>query len=145
MEAGLTAATEVRCSGQTKNHGIIIRRSPVRSRPPLPVKQVLNGREGALSNPLHPRGNNPGNDSLLLQSRPPGWVAGPSHSLFLVSRHGLLGGTTRAHSAARHICEKCGTRPAIEVSHLTYLRVFQELPSELVALCRQCHSEIHWR
>jgi 5-methylcytosine-specific restriction endonuclease McrA len=46
---------------------------------------------------------------------------------------------------AGHTCEKCGKRRATEVHHLTYIRVFQELPSDLVALCRQCHAEIHWR
>jgi hypothetical protein len=46
---------------------------------------------------------------------------------------------------ANYICEKCGKRPAREVHHLTYLRVFNEFPSDLVALCRQCHAEIHWR
>ena len=46
---------------------------------------------------------------------------------------------------ANHTCEKCGGRPATEVHHLTYLRVFNEFPSDLLALCRQCHAEIHWR
>jgi hypothetical protein len=46
---------------------------------------------------------------------------------------------------AGHTCEKCGKRRATEVHHLTYLRVFQELPSDLVALCKPCHTEIHWR
>jgi 5-methylcytosine-specific restriction endonuclease McrA len=46
---------------------------------------------------------------------------------------------------ANYTCEKCRKRPATQVHHLTYIRVFQELPSDLVALCRQCHSEIHWR
>src|SRR5262245_41996718 len=46
---------------------------------------------------------------------------------------------------ANGICEKCRKRPATEVHHLKYERVFNELPSDLVALCRQCHSEIHWR
>jgi len=45
---------------------------------------------------------------------------------------------------ANYICERCGERPATEVHHLTYLRVFSEFPSDLVALCRQCHAEIHW-
>jgi predicted HNH restriction endonuclease len=31
------------------------------------------------------------------------------------------------------------------VHHLTYIRVFQELPSDLVALCKPCHAEIHWQ
>jgi hypothetical protein len=42
-------------------------------------------------------------------------------------------------------CEKCGKRPPTEVHHLTYIRVFQELPSDLLAVCRQCHAEINWR
>jgi hypothetical protein len=46
---------------------------------------------------------------------------------------------------ANYICEKCGQRPGTEVHHLTYIRVFQELPSDLLAVCRQCHAEIHWR
>jgi hypothetical protein len=46
---------------------------------------------------------------------------------------------------ANHICEKCEKRRATEVHHLTYIRVFQELPSDLIALCKPCHSEIHWR
>jgi hypothetical protein len=46
---------------------------------------------------------------------------------------------------ANQTCEKCQRRRATEVHHLTYVRVFQELPSDLLALCRQCHAEIHWR
>jgi hypothetical protein len=34
-------------------------------------------------------------------------------------------------------------RPAQEVHHLTYLRVFKELPTDLVALCRYCHADLH--
>jgi len=44
---------------------------------------------------------------------------------------------------ANHTCQKCGKRRATEVHHLTYIRVFQELPSDLVALCKPCHAEIH--
>ena len=46
---------------------------------------------------------------------------------------------------ANDTCERCGSRPATEVHHLTYVRVFRELPSDLIAICRQCHAEIHWR
>jgi hypothetical protein len=46
---------------------------------------------------------------------------------------------------AAHICEKCKKRAATEVHHLTYKRVFNEDPADLMALCRQCHAEIHWR
>jgi hypothetical protein len=44
-----------------------------------------------------------------------------------------------------HTCQKCLKRRATQVHHLTYKRVFQELPSDLLAVCRQCHAEIHWR
>jgi hypothetical protein len=46
---------------------------------------------------------------------------------------------------ANYTCEKCGKRSATEVHHLTYIRVFNELPSDLLAVCKQCHYEIHWR
>ena len=46
---------------------------------------------------------------------------------------------------AAYICEKCRKRPATEVHHLTYDRIFNEDPADLMALCRQCHAEFHWR
>ncbi len=46
---------------------------------------------------------------------------------------------------ARGICEKCEAATATEVHHLTYLRIFNELPTDLVALCRPCHAAIHHR
>jgi hypothetical protein len=46
---------------------------------------------------------------------------------------------------ANYICEKCKKRPATQVHHLTYDRIFNELPTDLVTLCKQCHAEIHWR
>ena len=46
---------------------------------------------------------------------------------------------------ANYICERCRKRPATEVHHLTYKRVFNEDPADLIALCRPCHAEIHWR
>jgi 5-methylcytosine-specific restriction endonuclease McrA len=44
-----------------------------------------------------------------------------------------------------HTCQKCLKRRATQVHHLTYVRVFQEDPSDLVSLCQPCHAEIHWR
>ena len=41
-------------------------------------------------------------------------------------------------------CERCG-RAAYQVHHRTYDRVGQELPDDLVALCDQCHMEVHGR
>ena len=39
-------------------------------------------------------------------------------------------------------CGMCGA-PARDVHHLTYARIFREFPSDLMALCRACHDEIH--
>jgi len=43
---------------------------------------------------------------------------------------------------AKGRCEWCG-RPATQVHHLNYRRVFNELPSDLVALCAECHADVH--
>lgn len=44
---------------------------------------------------------------------------------------------------AKFKCEQCHSRKATEVHHLNYLHVFNELPTDLVALCRHCHRNIH--
>lgn len=44
---------------------------------------------------------------------------------------------------ARGTCEGCLTRPAVEVHHLTYEHVGDELLFELVAVCEECHAKIH--
>src|SRR3954469_18543490 len=36
-------------------------------------------------------------------------------------------------------CEKCARRMPIQVHHLTYERVGNELPEDLAALCFDCH------
>lgn len=41
------------------------------------------------------------------------------------------------------VCEGCGERPAVQVHHLHYKRVFREMLFDLVAVCRQCHDAIH--
>jgi len=43
-------------------------------------------------------------------------------------------------------CRKCGigvTPSMAEVHHLTYQRIFKELPSDLITLCRNCHMKEH--
>jgi 5-methylcytosine-specific restriction endonuclease McrA len=40
-------------------------------------------------------------------------------------------------------CERCGIGHATEVHHLTYKRVFKERPSDLQALCSECHRFTH--
>jgi hypothetical protein len=48
----------------------------------------------------------------------------------------------RVLARANWFCEKCGN-DADEVHHLTYERVGNELLSDLIALCRECHSKMH--
>jgi hypothetical protein len=48
-----------------------------------------------------------------------------------------------AFRLAKGICERCKKRPATEVHRLRYIRIFNELPCDLQAVCRQCHGDIH--
>lgn len=41
------------------------------------------------------------------------------------------------------MCEGCGDRPAVQVHHLTYRRIFREMLFDLRAVCRECHEQIH--
>jgi ribosomal protein S14 len=40
-------------------------------------------------------------------------------------------------------CEGCGERRATQVHHLTYTHVGREFLFQLVAVCRDCHEQIH--
>lgn len=40
-------------------------------------------------------------------------------------------------------CTVCGTAKNLEVHHLTYDHFGDELPEELVTLCRKCHEKLH--
>ena len=40
------------------------------------------------------------------------------------------------------LCVMCGS-PARDVHHLTYVRIYREFQSDLVAVCRACHDQIH--
>src|SRR6266508_2712462 len=44
---------------------------------------------------------------------------------------------------ADYICQVCHKNPATEVHHKTYERVFNELASDLVAICSPCHRKLH--
>ena len=44
--------------------------------------------------------------------------------------------------AAGYQCEKCG-KPATEVHHKTYKRIYHEPLSDLIALCSECHGAVH--
>jgi hypothetical protein len=41
------------------------------------------------------------------------------------------------------LCQKCKAEHAVDVHHLTYERLFNELLEDLVSVCRPCHSQIH--
>lgn len=42
-----------------------------------------------------------------------------------------------------YICEICSRRRACQCHHLTYARLGYELPSDLCAVCVDCHHKIH--
>jgi hypothetical protein len=44
---------------------------------------------------------------------------------------------------ANGVCEGCELEPAIQVHHLTYVRVGDELLFDLVAVCTDCHQKAH--
>ena len=39
-------------------------------------------------------------------------------------------------------CRFCGKK-AVNVHHLTYARIFNEQPYDLVAICKSCHETLH--
>ena len=43
----------------------------------------------------------------------------------------------------RWICQGCLHRKAVDVHHLTYDRLGDELAFDLISLCRQCHDKAH--
>lgn len=44
---------------------------------------------------------------------------------------------------ARGVCEGCLNQEAVQVHHLTYKRVGNEMLFDLVAVCNDCHNAIH--
>jgi len=41
------------------------------------------------------------------------------------------------------LCERCHTNPARDVHHLTYRRIYKEKPSDLLHVCKLCHTYLH--
>jgi len=41
------------------------------------------------------------------------------------------------------VCERCNVKKAKDVHHLTYDRLGHEDPADLLAVCRECHDELH--
>lgn len=51
----------------------------------------------------------------------------------------------RALMLGGYRCAKCGTRNKLQVHHLSYAHLGNELDSELMVLCRGCHQKVHGR
>lgn len=43
-----------------------------------------------------------------------------------------------------YICTKCKSRSAFHAHHLTYENIFNEKLEDLISVCAECHSQIHF-
>lgn len=50
---------------------------------------------------------------------------------------------SRALTRAGHKCQLCGGGLRLEVHHNTYARLGNELPTDLIVLCADCHTRYH--
>ncbi len=50
---------------------------------------------------------------------------------------------TAALARASYRCSTCGSPVDLEVHHLTYERLGEELPQDLTVLCGKCHTRLH--
>jgi hypothetical protein len=41
------------------------------------------------------------------------------------------------------VCERCHKWPVVNVHHLTYERLGNELLEDLLGVCTKCHKELH--
>lgn len=48
-----------------------------------------------------------------------------------------------ARARAGQQCQDCGKKTRLDVHHLTYARLGEELDADLMALCRTCHRARH--
>lgn len=44
---------------------------------------------------------------------------------------------------AGSMCERCKRRPLDHIHHLTYERIFNEPPDDLLGVCHPCHAFLH--
>jgi 5-methylcytosine-specific restriction endonuclease McrA len=51
----------------------------------------------------------------------------------------------RVLARCKGVCEGCGLRPAVQVHHLSYDHLGDELLFELVGVCMVCHEKSHGR
>jgi 5-methylcytosine-specific restriction endonuclease McrA len=40
-------------------------------------------------------------------------------------------------------CQECGSTKDLQVHHLNYYHIFNEMPDDLKIVCKQCHELIH--
>jgi 5-methylcytosine-specific restriction endonuclease McrA len=40
-------------------------------------------------------------------------------------------------------CERCGLALRLDIHHLHYNNVGHETPRDVMALCRECHKDVH--
>lgn len=43
-----------------------------------------------------------------------------------------------------YMCTKCKSEPAFHAHHLTYENIFNEKLEDLISVCAECHSQIHY-
>ncbi|MBU5323600.1 MAG: hypothetical protein SO136_07015 [Sarcina ventriculi] len=51
----------------------------------------------------------------------------------------------RALMLGNYKCAKCGARNKLQVHHLSYQHLGDELDYELMVLCHSCHQKVHGR
>jgi hypothetical protein len=44
-----------------------------------------------------------------------------------------------------YICTQCKCKPAFHAHHLTYENIFNEKLEDLISVCADCHSKIHYK
>jgi HNH endonuclease len=84
------------------------------------------------------------NAEILYEPLSPANAAVPVHH---TRRYGHAWSQTRKRILAERgrKCERCDSKDRPQVHHLTYERVGQEAPTDLIVLCHRCHVLEHMR
>lgn len=51
--------------------------------------------------------------------------------------------TQQVQDRCGNVCERCHKYPVEHTHHLTYVRLFHELLTDLLGVCATCHRELH--
>jgi hypothetical protein len=65
-----------------------------------------------------------------------------SYDAYLFSEH-WAEVKAAAHERAGRKCQICGSTQRLNVHHNTYTRIGEELPTDVVVLCKKCHEKFH--